>query len=157
MKTTIIFGLILFLSTNCYSQGFVGKYYNVEEIQGNTCGMSISFNQDSTFEYKYRCHLMKDDAMGLLAIEGNIITLTYTTPDYTIHTFQDTIDSGISAVPYLSKESATIEQKFPVLGAELRPQVLKKKRNKLIVLKYATKEGIDPDEKRSVYKKSKKK
>ena len=156
MKTTIISVLILFLSVSCFSQRFVGKYYNVEKIHGNNCGMSISFKQDSTFEYRYRCHLMKDDAIGTMVVEGNIISLTYTTPDYTIQTFQDTIDTGISTAPHLSKESVTHKQKFPVLGSELRPKVLKKRRNKLIVLEYATKKGIDYNEKRSVYKKSKK-
>ena len=98
--------------------------------------------------------MMRDEAVGTAVINEHIITLIYTTPDKTVISFRDTMDTEIPSIPYLSNKVVTFEQKLPILGSGFRPVVLKKKGKRLLVLEHHEANDDGQNQKKVIYKKS---
>jgi hypothetical protein len=115
-----------------FGQNIVGHYKNIDHILGLGFVTILDLKSDSTFEYKYSGDIFGDKAIGTYAITKKVILLQYKTPDY---------DSAyiIEKQTINTTPPATTESKRPFRitnsVAYLRPIELKRRGNKLVVIK----------------------
>lgn len=113
-------------------QNISGHYINREKTDfGRTFVTIIHLRDDLTFEYSFQGDLFNDRAIGTYTITDNLITLKYTTPDYHIISFNSETELETNHPTTVTTKN---EIKLPILGADLRPKILKIKRNRLITV-----------------------
>jgi len=152
----ICFG-ILMMGLTSYGQHYLGYYQVMEKVavrgDGSFVYVSTSINLkiDSKFEYIFTgCDTFADSAVGTFFVKENMIVLSYSTPNsydsYKIDTIWQKSDNNLIS----NFKIDTVYHQLPDLSCSFRPNVLKIKKRKLIIVSYQDKSTENDNLKRKL-------
>ena len=126
-----------------FGQNYIGYYQNNEKVgikgDGSYLFVSTSVNlkSDSKFSYIFTgCDVFADSAVGTFYSKDNMIFLSYTTPDFYDSYQTDTIWQKSDINKTSNYKIDTTYQHTPNLSCSFRPNILKIKGKKLIIVSY---------------------